>query len=643
MNPVSDAIDPSWWEDVLAAASLDDPYEPPELLSTHFERAAGDPAVTGFQELVLQVLAMVSSAMLNAEDWLEPFTSAVQFGGKRTVVPADLAADQVALLARIAPLVERDDLRARVADVAWVYGDRSDVAMLDRAIDAYRAAPLTGDVWFSVGKDAWIRAFVLAARRGADGQARMQEMSDALKTQVLAGQVTDNFITVGFAETLRQHSRVDAAGRAEVREALFALAAQASSVNPRLSRHLEREALAWLGGSDAAAANAATERVARTYIAEADSRIQADPKAGALVEGHFLEKAIAALRTIPRSYRLEHGLDELIDDLRIRLRESRESLMEKMMRIQSDPVNLTDAVSYARSHVSGHEEKFDALAAFATLTPPLDETGTRENAAKMLEGSIRHLFESSTFSSDLRKVASRPGSSGQADEGAVWAEMVRTVYFHSQLIGKGIIQPAQEVLTTEHRFSRQYMVSLCVESLMVPEGHETLWGEGLALGLGGNFGAAVSVLVPQLEQVVRVMLRRHDVHTLFVDEHGVESEKSLNALLDMTETEEVFGAGMVMEMKAMLVVQGGPNLRNDVAHGLLDDNSAWSYSALYMWWFCLRVVMWPVIEMMNRARTQPAGPGEGSMATGGADTESTEETAEGIAAGASAEDQHHEG
>lgn len=33
MDPVSDAIDPSWWEDVLAAASLDDPYEPPELLS----------------------------------------------------------------------------------------------------------------------------------------------------------------------------------------------------------------------------------------------------------------------------------------------------------------------------------------------------------------------------------------------------------------------------------------------------------------------------------------------------------------------------------------------------------------------------------------------------------------------------------
>ncbi|WP_223984693.1 DUF4209 domain-containing protein [Arthrobacter sp. NicSoilB8] len=635
---MSDEIDPLWWEGVLTAAPLDGPYELPELLSAHLDRAAADPAVIGLQELVLQALATVSSAMLNTDDWLEPFTPAMQFGGKRTLVPADLDEDQVALLARIAPLIKRDDLRARVADVAWFYGDRSNVAMLDRAIDAYRAAPLTGDAWFRVGKDAWVRAFELAMRRGPDGRARIQEMSDALKAQILAGEVSDNFRTVGFAETLRRHCRVDAAGRVEVREALFGLAAQASSINPRLSRHLEREALAWLGGSDVAAANAATERVARTYIEEADARIQADSKEGVLVEGHFVEKAIAVLRTIPRSYRVENGLVELLDELRGRLRDSRESSMEQMMRIESDPVDLTDAVSYARSQVSGHTDKFDALAAFAMLAPPMDESSTRENAAKMLEGTISHIFASSTFSSDFRKVAASPGSSGQDDENAIWANMVRTVFFHSQMVGKGVIQPAQEVLTTEHRFSRQYMVSLCMESPTVPEGHETLWGDGLALGLGGNYGAAVSVLIPQLEQVVRVMLKRHNVDTLFVDELGVESEKSLNALLDMTDTEKIFGAGMVMEMKAMLVVQGGPNLRNNVAHGLLDDNSAWSYSALYMWWFCLRLVTWPVTKSMNSARTQAAKPDEDSvMAARGADTDPTTETAEDAAPGTSTE------
>ena len=139
----------------------------------------------------------------------------------------------------------------------------------------------------------------------------------------------------------------------------------------------------------------------------------ADPRGTPCHITSFYRAIRSALRTIPRSYRLENGLDQLIDDLRIRLPESRESSLEQMMRIQSDPVDLTDAVSCARSQVSGHADKFEALAAFATLAPPLDEASTRENAAKLLEGTISHIFGSSTFSSDFRKIASRPGSSGQ--------------------------------------------------------------------------------------------------------------------------------------------------------------------------------------------------------------------------------------
>jgi hypothetical protein len=364
---------------------------------------------------------------------------------------------------------------------------------------------------------------------------------------------------------------------------------------------------------------AATERIARTHIVEADARVHTDPESGALVEGHFLEKAIAVLRTIPRSYRLANGLEELARDLRIRLQESRESSIESMMRIESGPVDLTGAVSYARSQVAGRADKFQALAAFVMLMPPMDEASTREHAVSLVEGSISHVFPSSTFSSDFRKVAVRQEVSQAVDDSAVWSEMVRTVYFHAQVLGR-VVQASQEVLTTEHRFDRQYMTGLCTESPTVPQGHEGLWGVGLALGMDGNYAAAVCVLVPQLEQVVRSLLKRQGVHTLFVDDLGVESEKSLNALLDMAESEEIFGAGLIMEMKAMLIVQGGPNLRNDIAHGLLNDNAAWSYSALYMWWFCLRLVMHPVIAMVLESSTgespPPAGEGDDASAAG---------------------------
>ncbi len=144
MDPEKDAIDPAWW-----AAAFSDPdveeFEPAELLSTRLQELAKQEGIGEFQRMVLEDLAMATSAMLNPGDWARPFSPAMEFGNRRSVVPADLTSDQVALLARTAPSVDRPDLRARVADVAWVYGDRSNVAMLDMAIDAYRAAPLNAD------------------------------------------------------------------------------------------------------------------------------------------------------------------------------------------------------------------------------------------------------------------------------------------------------------------------------------------------------------------------------------------------------------------------------------------------------------------------------------------------------------------
>lgn len=116
----------------------------------------------------------------------------------------------------------------------------------------------------------------------------------------------------------------------------------------------------------------------------------------------------------------------------------------------------------------------------------------------------------------------------------------------------------------EHRYDRDFITALCAESSTVPEGHSGLWGAGLMFGLAGDFGPAVAILVPQLEQAVRTLLKRRGVNTLFVDERtGVESEKSLNALLETNEVVEILGTGMVMALHALLVVQGGPNLRND--------------------------------------------------------------------------------
>lgn len=604
MEPPVD-IDPSWWSEAFGEEVA--PYEPAELLSLRLRVLANADGLGELQRQVLDALALATSAMLRPGHWLEPFSPMAQFGDRRSPLPSDLTPEQIALLARIAPLVDRADLKARIADVAWFHGDRSNVGLLDLAIDGYVAAPLDGDGWFRVGKDAWCRAFELASRRGPDGRVRVEEMSTQLANHLLSLSVDDRFRVPDAAAVLRNSGMVAETERAAIRDHLLRLAEDARGDDPRLSRHLDREAVAWLGGSNVDAVNAAFERIARTYIAEADQRIVAQPDTGAMIEGTFLEKAIATFRRLPRSYRSANGIDGLIDSLRDRLQLSREATLESMIRFTADPVDLTDTIAYAHERMRGCEDRLEALVRFVTLAPVIDAERVRADTAEMLEGSLSRLFGSATYSRDARKVSASEGGVGGTQDPSLDREVARHVTFQTQLVAQGLIWPALEVLTLEHRYDRDYFTGLCAESATVPERHAALWGVGLTLGLQRDFGPAVAVLVPQLEHMIRLLLKARGVHTLFVDERtGVESEKSLNALLETAEAVELLGHGMVLELQTLLLDPGGMNLRNDIAHGLLDDAEAWSLGSMYIWWFCMRIALWPIAQVVIADRAAEA-------------------------------------
>lgn len=379
-------LDPQWW--ASAFGEEPEPYPAPETLSRALCRLAAVEGISDLQRDVLDALATCTSAMLSRENWLASFIPAIVLHDRRTAVSADLEPAQVELLARMAHLIEQPSLRARVADVGWFYGNRSDVTLLDLAIDAYAAAPLTRDVCFAAGRIAIERAYQLLRRRGAAGRSRIDTLTASLTDWVLTSDSRDGHMVVDCAEVLREQARPDPETAARVSGHLVRLAST-STLEPRAARLLELEAAEWFGTRDKAARHGCVERAGRTYIAEADARTAADERAGALVESHFLEDAIKVLQGLPRSYRAANGVETLLSELRARLTRSREHAIEEMMRIESDPTDLSEAIVHARERVSGVEYPEKALARFATLLPPVDAPRIRQSATQSVANSLR--------------------------------------------------------------------------------------------------------------------------------------------------------------------------------------------------------------------------------------------------------------
>lgn len=603
MDSPIENIDPAWWGSALGAESRAS-YEAPEYMSLRFERRAKDTDLGGLERFVIETLAEATSAMLESGDLNEPFVPAVQCGGQRSVIPSDLSPEKHALLGKIAPLVDRPDLKARICDVIWTYGDRSDREFLHAAIDSYTQAPLDVEHWFVVSRAAWHRAISLLERRGKAETSRLEKIDRELYDRLLNGAVSDDFLVASLSELLRSRRKKALFSAERIYSHLDFLANEAKVGCPSLSRVLWREAISWVGPRNSNFCNSARTQIASTYVAEADEQNEA------LARVYQLEKAISILVELPRIYRREFDIEEQIASLRKRLDRDRGLALEQMETLSTRPVDASNLVHQALSKVTGHADRFSALAALVEIAGPMDKASTRVAAEKLVTGSISSILRTETYSRDGRKVAVFPGNEpdskkSHSHEDAVWNQMVRMVTMQAELTARAVIQPAHDVVTFEHHYDRAYLVSLCVESPAVPEGQANLWGAGLNMGLAGDYGPAVAILMPLLENAVRTWLKRNSVYTLYVGNDRVEEEKSLGPLLDMNETAELFGNGMVMEFKALLVDQQGMNLRNEVAHGLLDDPAAWSYQAMHAWWHALRFALLPLVHMHRQEGHRP--------------------------------------
>jgi hypothetical protein len=210
-------VDPSWWEPAFAVDDLvEAEWRPPEITSRHLAQLANNAPEGTLQRDVLIALTIASSAMLDAENWDEPFKPMWEMGGRRSALPRDLTEAQFHLLARALPRIEQVTLRARVADVLWCFQDRSNSQLLGIAVDAYLAVPLERDVWIRRGDDAWRRAIELVRRRGRAEAERLTKISEALRQRILTGSTGDGFMLMDLSDMLRASAQVDAGARTQL-------------------------------------------------------------------------------------------------------------------------------------------------------------------------------------------------------------------------------------------------------------------------------------------------------------------------------------------------------------------------------------------------------------------------------------------
>ena len=589
---VLDAFEDCGWEAVVndvsykGYASLSDALHKSATMAASEDREA--------HAKVLRLLGEACSMMLSPDKPNEPFEPLVRIGGSRSIVPDDFTDSEIDFFAHIVESIDKPTLKGRLADLVWLLRQPRNVKFALSAIESYIQVPLDVDNWCGDGEQCWKRAIGLCRMIGPTGADHLDRIETSMIEALDSATAEDKFFGHGLADTLRSEG-LGKGNSADIAAKLESLAKEFDSIGDfHASGRFYNAAARWFRSSgDDDKAIDVTVAEAEAFVSDATARMSSDsPSHG--VAASFVEDAIQVYRTVPRDQRGRHDVDQRIQELRLRLSKHGERAQEEMATVRGDEIDDGDTIQKARDAIRS-KSVHEALKAFADLHR-ISVRELREAAIKNLSHTPFLASVPKVYSShDGRVIARTPGISGSVpsvdDEVEILGQMNRVEYpTRVGIIVQAMILPALDVLTMEHRVRTLDLINLARLSPIVPIGREVLFGRALAHGFNRDFATSIHLLAPQIEHMVRVPLKIAGVSTSHLDQDGIETENGLSTLVDLPQTKAIFGEDVTYEIKALFCDQMGPNLRNNIAHGLLDDQQANSAEAIYAWWLGLQLV-----------------------------------------------------
>lgn len=156
------------------------------------------------------------------------------------------------------------------------------------------------------------------------------------------------------------------------------------------------------------------------------------------------------------------------------------------------------------------------------------------------------------------------------------------------------IVPAMQQIRFEHNVGLQEWVDFMHSHPFVPQSHRITFAEGLFHGFHGDYVAACHILVPQIENSLRHLLKESGEETSKLNLEGLQEEKSLSQLLEMPKLEQIFGKDILFDLRGLLDKKEGDNFRHLLLHGLTDDDDLNGTLPAYVYWLVLHLIFLPL-------------------------------------------------
>lgn len=537
----------------------------------------------------------------------EPYGPLFVFGdGRRTLIPSDFKGDQATAFGEIAAFTKNPALRARLADVAWICR-RSDISSKNTAIKAYNESVerlLSQQATHedeTDGQGIWLgvkylqRAMAISRAKGTDIDAIEESKSLVVKMRDLGFYKKEHSV-FGRSARLDLDYGVSDLNIISRQAAEFAEYDEARGDNDGARRN-------WLLAAEA-------HEVARKIVeqssclikaAECHVRDAAAMAGSAMNATGSLMKAIEQYREVQRQYRPAGRLEELQAEL-----VAKQAMLHDEMGTFEHSEDISEEVNRIIAAYSG-KPLADCLLGLALAERLSDiEAYRRQIKRDAEEFAFVSLIDATVHDAEGKIISHIPAldPTKEISDDDVRVRCARLMSFEHQAVVQSTIRPALHVIMSEHSVDESIFYLMAKLSFFVPPGHEGAFALGISKFFSGANMEACCLLVPQLENSLRYVLKITGTDVSKITQTLTQEDVMLSVLLARFRAplERIFGAEAIFQIEMIFQSRDGFNIRNSLAHGTTRDNDFWSASHIYGCWLIYRLMIASLISRWEEVK-----------------------------------------
>lgn len=534
-----------------------------------------------------RLLSATCSMHLKPESTITPFSPKFIMQDSRGIIANDFSRSSLNVLAEFCLEVDVPELRARLADICWVTKSGS-IEHAYMAIQAYiesaKILLLENDTWVYPAERIE-RALRLSCmfRRETQRPDLFISISDFVISEIDRKKLNEppfyalrllnlsHECGVGDQNWILSTAEEIAQNRFELNDTRTAINAWECALNSAIElRDKNKQQEIW------------------TYIAGCHVK-DSEMQDGGLISAGALLKAIDSLSKVPNTRQKRLELYEKMRDCQL------ESL-HQLHEYSTPGTNISEIVHQAKIQVQG-QDFFDMLFRLGVLVsrPACIDT-LRSQAIEQMQTTIAWMFGGTHIDHEGITVATVPSGMGINDDpdGIVtWSIMMRNIGIDHQLAVQGQIRPAINEIMTQHHVSEHTLESILKNHPFIPKGHEYFFVKGVMCGLEGDFLTACHVLIPQIENSLRYVVRSQGEEPTTLHGDGSQERSGLKFLLNHAVILDVLGKNITGNLQAILIDKIYGDLRNQMSHGYMPAGHFFGNAPIFLWWLILHILMLP--------------------------------------------------